>query len=174
MGFNETRNGVIEILRLMNADIEVREENVSSGEPLADILVRTSSLSGVNIPLKLIPAAIDEFPAIFIAAACANGVTVLRGAEELRHKESDRISVMADGLRNLGIKVETYPDGISITGGNMTGGLIDAHGDHRVAMAFAMAALKASGTVSIKNAEGISTSFPTFFEVARLAGLRIK
>ncbi len=174
VGFNETRNGVIEILQLMDADIEVREENVSSGEPVADILVRTSSLSGVNIPLELIPAAIDEFPAIFIAAACANGVTVLRGAEELRHKESDRISVMADGLRNLGIKVETYPDGISITGGNMTGGLIDAHGDHRVAMAFAMAGLKASGTVSIKNAEGISTSFPTFFEVARLAGLRIK
>ena len=174
VGFNETRNGVIEILQLMDADIEVREENVSSGEPVADILVRTSSLSGVNIPLELIPAAIDEFPAIFIAAACAKGVTVLRGAEELRHKESDRISVMADGLRNLGIAVETYPDGISITGGNMTGGLIDAHGDHRVAMAFAMAALKASGTVVIKNAEGISTSFPTFFEVARSAGLRIK
>jgi len=174
VGFNETRNGVIEILRLMNADIEVRGENASSGEPVADIIVRTSNLSGVNIPQELIPAAIDEFPAIFIAAACAKGVTVLRGAEELRHKESDRISVMADGLRNLGVKVETYPDGISITGGNMSGGLIDAHGDHRVAMAFAMAALKASGTVSIKNAEGISTSFPTFFEVAKSAGLRIQ
>jgi 5-enolpyruvylshikimate-3-phosphate synthase len=158
----------------MNADIEVKEENANSGEPVADILVRTSGLSGVNIPPDLIPSAIDEFPAIFVAAACSKGVTVLRGAEELRHKESDRISVMADGLRNLGIKVETYPDGISITGGNMSGGLVDAHGDHRVAMAFSMAALRASGTVSIKNAEGISTSFPTFFEVAKLAGLRIK
>ncbi len=174
VGFNETRNGVIEILRLMNADIEVRQKDTSGGEPVADISVKTSNLSGVNIPVELIPAAIDEFPAIFIAAACADGVTVLRGAEELRHKESDRISVMADGLRNLGIKVETYPDGISITGGNMTGGFVDACGDHRVAMAFSMATLKASGTVSIKNADGISTSFPTFFEVAKSAGLRIK
>jgi 3-phosphoshikimate 1-carboxyvinyltransferase len=174
VGFNETRSGVIEILRLMEADIEVKEDNFSSGEPVADILVRTSSLTGINIPLELIPAAIDEFPAIFIAAACATGVTVLRGAEELRHKESDRISVMADGLRNLGVKVETYPDGISITGGSITGGCVDAHGDHRVAMAFAMAALKASGTISIKNTEGINTSFPTFFQVAKLAGLRIK
>ena len=174
VGFNETRSGVINILRLMKANIEVRQDNFKTGEPVADISVGSSALSGVEIPSKCIPAAIDEFPAIFIAAACAKGVTVLRGAEELRHKESDRISVMAEGLRNLGIKVETYADGISITGGQITGGCVDARGDHRVAMAFSMAALKASGNISIKNCDGIATSFPSFIEVAKLAGLRIQ
>ncbi len=174
VGINKTRSGVIDILRLMNASIKIKENSDDGGEPVGDILVRPSSLSGIDIPREIIPTAIDEFPAIFVAAACAKGITTLRGAEELRHKESDRIDVMAEGLRNLGVKVETYRDGISITGGSIRGGCVDARGDHRIAMAFAMVALKASGNILIKNCHGITTSFPSFVEVAKLAGLRIQ
>ena len=117
VGMNPTRTGVIEILRLMGAEIEVANEREVGGEPVADLLVRSRPLRGVRIPEALVPLAIDEFPALFVAAACARGETVLTGAEELRVKESDRIAVMADGLQAMGVKAEPTPDGIRIEGG---------------------------------------------------------
>ncbi|MEE2984153.1 MAG: 3-phosphoshikimate 1-carboxyvinyltransferase [Pseudomonadota bacterium] len=172
VGVNPTRTGVIDILREMGADIALDSRRSYGAEPVADISVTGSVLDGIRIPPESVSLAIDEFPAIFVAAACARGQTVLRGAEELRHKESDRIVIMAEGLRQLGVAVETFDDGIAIEGGELTGGEVDAHGDHRVAMAFAMAALRASGPISIRNAAAIATSFPAFAETARNAGLR--
>ncbi|MFZ5592815.1 MAG: 3-phosphoshikimate 1-carboxyvinyltransferase [Pseudomonadota bacterium] len=173
VGINPTRIGVINILRLMGADIEIHHPCEAGGEPVADIRVRSSRLRGVDIPLDQVPLAIDEFPALFIAAACAEGETVLRGAEELRVKESDRIQVMADGLAALGIDARPTPDGMVIRGGRPTGGRIDSHGDHRIAMSFAMAALRASGPVMIDDCANVATSFPGFVELARNAGLGI-
>src|SRR5690606_39168254 len=129
VGINPTRTGVIDILRLMGADIELFNQREVGGEPVADIRVRAAQLKGIEIPEALVPLAIDEFPVLFIAAACAEGRTVLRGAEELRVKESDRIQVMADGLQTLGVKAEPTPDGIVIEGGPMGGGEVWAHGD---------------------------------------------
>ena len=172
VGVNPTRTGVVDILREMGADIMVDSQRSYGAEPVADISIKSTVLDGIRIPPESVSLAIDEFPAIFVAAACARGQTVLRGAEELRHKESDRILIMAEGLRQLGVAVETFDDGITIKGGELTGGEVDAHGDHRVAMAFAMAALRASGPVSIHNAAAIATSFPAFAETARNAGLR--
>jgi 3-phosphoshikimate 1-carboxyvinyltransferase len=174
IGVNKTRSGIIRILEMMNAKISVTNVRMCGGEKVADITVASSDLHGVEIPLDCVAAAIDEFPAIFIAAACAKGVTVLRGATELRHKESDRIEVMASGLRTLGIDLETYEDGIKIVGGCIGSGTVDAQGDHRVAMAFSIAALKASGNIDISNAEGISTSFPEFVSIAKSVGLRVE
>ncbi len=139
VGVNPTRDGVINILRLMGADIQILNERSVGGEPVADIRVRSTKLQGIRIPEDQVPLAIDEFPAIFIAAACAEGETVLTGAEELRVKESDRIQVMVDGLRELGIEAEPTPDGAVIQGGNLGGGRLNSHGDHRIAMAKAMA-----------------------------------
>ncbi|MEX0731948.1 MAG: 3-phosphoshikimate 1-carboxyvinyltransferase [Aquisalimonadaceae bacterium] len=173
VGVNPTRTGVLDILSLMGADIELRNRREVGGEPVADIKVRGSSLRGIRIPGHLVPLAIDEFPAIFVAAACAEGTTVLTGAAELRVKESDRIAVMADGLQALGIRAEPAPDGISITGGRLRGGEIDSHGDHRIAMAFAMAALKAEGVIRIRDCANVNTSFPDFAGFAARAGLRI-
>ncbi len=129
----------------MGASIELLNRRQAGGEPIADIRVRSAPLRGIAIPPELVPLAIDEFPAVFIAAACAEGETVLTGAEELRVKESDRIQVMADGLQALGIDAQPTPAGMLIQGGHLTGGEIDSHGDHRVAMAFAMASLRAAG-----------------------------
>jgi 3-phosphoshikimate 1-carboxyvinyltransferase len=143
-------------------------------EPIADLHVVGTHLKGIDIPLQHVPLAIDEFPALFIAAANARGVTTLRGAAELRLKESDRIHVMAEGLKTLGIAVETSDDGIVIHGGDMTGGTIDSHGDHRIAMAFAIAGFTAKKAIIIKNCQNISTSFPNFIELARSYGLAIK
>jgi len=173
VGVNPTRDGVLSILRLMGADIELLNRRRVGGEPVADLRVRSSRLKGIDIPEALVPLAIDEFPALFIAAACAEGVTCLRGAEELRLKESDRIQVMADGLRCLGVAAEPTPDGIRITGGPLTGGQVESHGDHRVAMAFAMAALRASGPVEILDCANVNTSFPGFAALAHRAGLGI-
>ncbi len=128
VGINPTRDGVINILRLMGADIEVLNPRTVGGEPVADIRVRASRLKGIHIPEEQVPLAIDEFPALFIAAACAEGETVLTGAEELRVKESDRIQVMADGLVTLGIDAQATPDGIVIQGGSLGGGRVDSHG----------------------------------------------
>ena len=174
VGVNKTRSGIIRILEMMNAKISVTNVRTCGGEKVADIAVASSDLQGVEIPLDCVAAAIDEFPAIFIAAACAKGVTVLRGATELRHKESDRIEVMASGLRTLGVDLETYEDGIKIVGGCIGSGTVDAQDDHRVAMAFSIAALKASGKIDILNAEGISTSFPEFVSIAKSVGLRVE
>ncbi|HSS46552.1 MAG TPA: 3-phosphoshikimate 1-carboxyvinyltransferase [Burkholderiales bacterium] len=173
VGINPTRTGVIEILRLMGADITLANERTAGGEPVADIRVRHARLKGVNIPAELVPLAIDEFPVLFIAAANAEGETVLTGAEELRVKESDRIQVMADGLHALGIKAQPAPDGIRILGGTYHGGEIDSHGDHRIAMSFAIAALRASSPITIRDCANVATSFPGFVQLALTAGLKI-
>ncbi len=173
VGMNPTRTGVIDILRMMGADIEVGNERDVGGEPVADLRVKYASLVGVEIPAALVPLAIDEFPAIFVAAACAEGQTVLTGAEELRVKESDRIQVMADGLATLGVAAEATPDGMIIKGGAIDGGSIDSHGDHRIAMAFAMAALRAHGEIEIRDCANVNTSFPDFVAIASQAGLSI-
>jgi 3-phosphoshikimate 1-carboxyvinyltransferase len=171
VGVNPTRTGVITILRAMGADITLIHPREVGGEPVADIRVRAAPLRGIAIPKDQVPLAIDEFPALFIAAACAEGETILTGAEELRVKESDRIQVMADGLAVLGVDARPTPDGIVIRGGRLGGGRIDSHGDHRIAMAFAIAALRADGEVVIEDCANVRTSFPNFIELARGAGL---
>ena len=173
VGVNPTRIGVLEIMAAMGARIDHGALRAVGSESVADLTVHASELFGIEIPPAAVPLAIDEFPAIFIAAACARGRTVLHGAEELRHKESDRIAVMAEGLNALGIAVEVFDDGIAIEGGQLHGGEIDAQGDHRIAMAFAMAALRADGPITIRNAANIATSFPSFVATALAAGLRI-
>lgn len=174
VGINPYRIGVIHILNLMGAEIEILQERSLGGEPVADIRIKAApSLIGVDIPFDLVPLAIDEFPAIFIAAACANGVTTLHNASELRVKESDRIAVMVEGLRALGIEAESLEDGIQIVGGQLQGGHVNSHGDHRIAMAFAMAGLRATGPITIDNCANVVTSFPNFVELAQEAGLKI-
>ena len=173
VGINPTRIGVIEILKLMGADIELENQRDAGGEPVADIRVRSANLKGIEIPPELVPLAIDEFPAIFVAAACASGETRLRGAEELRVKESDRIQVMADGLAELGVELETFADGIRIKGGSLKGGEVVSHGDHRIAMSFAMAALRADGPIHIRDCANVATSFPDFADLAVTAGLSL-
>jgi 3-phosphoshikimate 1-carboxyvinyltransferase len=173
VGLNPTRTGVVEILKRMGADLEVNARGHGAGEPVGDIRIKAASLEGIEIPPSLVPVAIDEFPALFIAAACARGETVLRGAEELRVKESDRIAVMATGLERLGVPVEALPDGIRIQGGRLGGGHVQAEGDHRVAMAFAMAGLVADGPIVVDGCAEVDTSFPGFAELARSAGLPI-
>lgn len=173
VGVNQTRDGIIQILRLMGADINLLAKRDIGGEPVADLQVRSAKLKGITIPEALVPLAIDEFPAIFIAAACAEGVTKLTGAGELRVKESDRIQVMGDGLSRLGIEVSPTPDGIVIQGGPIGSGNIDSMGDHRIAMSFAMAALRADGQIIIDNTQNVSTSFPGFVDIARSAGLTV-
>ncbi|MGD9601297.1 MAG: 3-phosphoshikimate 1-carboxyvinyltransferase [Gammaproteobacteria bacterium] len=173
VGVNPTRTGVLEILRLMGADLVCGNPREIGGEPVADITVRPAPLHGVDVPPALVPLAIDEFPALFVAAAAARGRTRVTGAEELRHKESDRIETMATGLRALGVRVNTLPDGIEIDGGPMGGGVIESHGDHRIAMAFAMASLRARAPITIHGCAAIATSFPGFVTLARTAGLAI-
>lgn len=174
VGINPTRTGVLEILRLMGADIEVLNPREIGGEPVADLRVRYAPLKGIDIPVEQVPLAIDEFPALFVAAACADGRTVLTGAEELRVKESDRIQVMADGLQALGVDAQATPDGMIIQGGAIGGGQVDSHGDHRIAMSFAMAALRASGEILIDDCDNVNTSFPDFVGLASRAGLSIQ
>jgi len=174
VGMNPTRTGVLNILRLMGADIEITNRRDVGGETVADLRVRASRLHGIRIPEDQVPLAIDEFPALFIAAACADGETVLTGAEELRVKESDRIAVMAQGLARLGIDFVERPDGIAIQGGRLRGGEIDSCGDHRIAMSFSMAALRADGPVTIRDCKNVDTSFPGFADLAVKAGLGIQ
>ena len=173
VGINPTRTGVIDILKLMGADIDIVNRQEMGGEPIADIRVRSAALSGIEIPESLVPLAIDEFPVLFVAAACAVGETRLSGAEELRVKESDRIQAMADGLTRLGIETEVKPDGIIIQGGKLGGGEIDSHGDHRIAMAFSVASLAARRDICIQDCSNVNTSFPGFAELAQRAGIRI-
>lgn len=174
VGINPTRTGVIDILKLMGANLSVMNEREVGGEPVADIRVVAAPLRGIRIPEALVPLAIDEFPALFVAAACAEGDTVLTGAEELRVKESDRIQVMADGLAYLGVDARPTADGIVIKGGGITGGSVESHGDHRIAMAFAMAALRAQGELTIGDCANVNTSFPGFISLARQTGLAIE
>ena len=173
VGINPTRTGVIDILQRMGADLTLLNQRMAGGEPVADIRIRSAPLRGIAIPEELVPLAIDEFPAIFVAAACAEGRTVLTGAAELRVKESDRIQAMADGLQTLGIEARPTDDGIVIQGGQLTGGRIDSHHDHRIAMAFAMAALRARDEIVIDHCDNVATSFPDFVELAAAAGLGI-
>lgn len=173
VGINPTRTGVITILQQMGANISLHNERVVGGEPVADIRVQHARLRGIEIDRGLVPLAIDEFPVLFVAAACAEGETLLRGAEELRVKESDRLEAMAQGLQSLGVELETFADGIRIQGSELGGGIIDSHGDHRIAMAFAVAALRARQAITIRNCQNVATSFPGFAEVARGAGLAL-
>lgn len=173
VGVNPTRTGILHILSQMGADITYENEQMLGGEPVADIRIRASQLHGITIPEEWVPLAIDEFPVLFIAAACAQGQTLLTGAEELRVKESDRIQVMADGLQALGIQAQPTPDGMIIQGGMLQGGRIHSRGDHRIAMAFAMAALRAQGEILIDDCANVNTSFPGFVAQAAAAGLAI-
>lgn len=174
VGINPTRIGVIEILRLMGGDISLENQREVGGEPVADLRVRGAKLKGIEIPEELVPLAIDEFPVLFVAAVCAEGRTVLRGAEELRVKESDRIQVMADGLTSLGVKVEPTADGIIIDGGQaIGGGEVYSHGDHRIAMAFSVASLRATAPIRIHDCANVATSFPNFLALAEQVGMRV-
>ena len=188
VGINPTRTGVIDILKLMNADISLSNETHVGGEPVADITIRSSNLVGIEIPEHLVPLAIDEFPVLFIAASCAKGRTVLTGAKELRVKESDRIAVMAGGLRTLGIDCTVTDDGLIIEGCGMAtqddtvdnshavfgGGQITSHHDHRIAMSFSVASLRAAKQITIEGVETVNTSFPGFAELANQIGMSIQ
>ena len=174
VGINPTRIGVINVLRLMGANITLHNKREVGGEPVADIHVRSALLKGIDIPIDQVPLAIDEFPALFIAAACATGRTVLRGAEELRVKESDRIVAMAEGLTTLGIVNDVLEDGIIIEGGAFGGGIIKTFHDHRIAMSFAIAALRAKDEITVLDCDHVATSFPGFDMLARGLGLQIQ
>jgi 3-phosphoshikimate 1-carboxyvinyltransferase len=177
IGINPTRTGLIDLLHRMGADIRVQPRAVSGrhAEPVADIEVRRSKLHGITVPESLVPLSIDEFPVFFIAAACAHGETLVRGALELRVKESDRLATMAAGLNRLGVENQLLPDGLWIRGGEgFSGGSIDSCGDHRIAMAFAVAALRARGPLEIHDVANVATSFPGFLATARAAGLAIE
>jgi 3-phosphoshikimate 1-carboxyvinyltransferase len=180
VGINPTRTGLLDLLAMMGATLRVRPKHMverqgrAVGEPVADIDIQASRLRGITVPEALVPLSIDEFPVFFIAAACAEGETLVRGAHELRVKESDRLAVMAEGLARLGVEHELLPDGMWIRGGSgFSGGVIDSHGDHRIAMAFAMASVRASGPLEIRDVANVATSFPGFVQTARSAGLQI-
>ena len=174
VGINPRRTGLLHVLRAMGADIVEENASEQSGEPVADLRVRHASLHGIEVPVEHVPDMIDEFPALFVAAACAQGATVVRGAAELRVKESDRIATMAEGLHALGIRVDETPDGATIQGGTLRDGEVDSHGDHRVAMAFAVAAQVANGNVRIGDVANVATSFPGFDALARSAGFGLR
>ncbi|MCP5328046.1 MAG: 3-phosphoshikimate 1-carboxyvinyltransferase [Steroidobacteraceae bacterium] len=179
VGINPTRTGLLDMLLSMGADIRVHRHAGDSPEPVADIEVRPGALRGIAVPEALVPLAIDEFPIFFIAAACADGETLVRGAEELRVKESDRLATMAAGLAALGVEHELLPDGIRIRGrpgpvAAFGGGRIDSHGDHRIAMSFAVAALRAAAPIRIDDTANVATSFPGFAALARSVGLGLR
>jgi 3-phosphoshikimate 1-carboxyvinyltransferase len=177
VGLNPTRTGLLDILRSMGGDIGVVDERESGAEPVADLVVRASALKGIEVPAALVPLAIDEIPVLFIAAACAQGETVVTGAEELRVKESDRIAAMSAGLKSLGVVHEVLPDGMRIqgrpAGAAFGGGEIDSHGDHRVAMCFSVASLRAAKPILIRDVANVATSFPGFVDMARSVGLDV-
>jgi len=173
VGVNPTRTGIIDILRLMGADIVLRNERQAGDEPVADIQVRSSTLKGIDVPERLVPLAIDELPVVFVAAACAEGTTVVTGAAELRVKESDRIAAMESGLLALGIDAKATDDGMIVNGGPFGGGSVETHFDHRIAMAFCVASLRASAPVTINDAHHVDTSFPGFFSLCKELGLKI-
>ncbi|MHA6203373.1 3-phosphoshikimate 1-carboxyvinyltransferase [Dyella soli] len=173
VGLNPRRTGLLQALRLMGADIRVENAHESGGEPVGDLVVRHAPLHGIELPQSLVPDMIDEFPALFVAAAAATGRTVVRGAAELRVKESDRLAAMASGLRTLGVAVEETPDGATVTGGPVGGGTIQSHGDHRIAMSFAVAGLVAGGPVRINDCSNVATSFPGFLALANGCGFAL-
>lgn len=173
VGMNPTRTGVLEILKLMNADISISNRRLAAGEPVADLRVRHSRLRGIHIPEKLVASAIDEFPCLMIAAACAEGRTTVTGARELRVKESDRIAATVDGLRAIGINCRELDDGMVVEGGVVKGGMVDSYDDHRIAMSFAIAGLASENDILVKDCRNVATSFPGFDELSVSAGLRL-
>lgn len=176
VGMNPTRTGLLDILRSMGANIEIEHARQSGAEPVADLRVYASALEGIEVPKALVPLAIDELPVLCIAAACAQGETLITGAEELRVKESDRIAAMSAGLERLGVPHETLADGMRIEGRDgmaFGGGEIDSHGDHRVAMCFSIASLRAAKPIVIRDVANVATSFPGFIDLARSVGLDI-
>ncbi len=177
VGINPTRTGLLDILALMGADLRLINHRSAGAEPVADIEVHPAKLRGITVPGHLVPLAIDEFPALFVAAACAEGETLVTGAEELRVKESDRIAVMERGLKALGVDCEATPDGMRIrgkpAGAAFSGGRIDSDGDHRIAMSFTVASLRAAAAIQIDDVANVATSFPGFVATARGAGLNV-
>jgi 3-phosphoshikimate 1-carboxyvinyltransferase len=173
VGVNPTRTGLLEMLALMGADLRLINHRTAGAEPVADIEIRPARLRGARIPERLVPLAIDEFPAFFIAAACAEGETIVTGAEELRVKESDRIAAMARGLDAVGVRNEVLPDGLRVEGGPIGGGIVESHGDHRIAMSFAIASLRAAAPIEIRDVANVATSFPGFAGLARSVGLKL-
>lgn len=166
VGVNPTRTGIIDILRSMGGRIELLNEREVSGEPVADILARSSSLRGVQVSGNLVPRAIDEFPAICVAAACAEGTTDIRDARELRVKETDRIAAMAVNLRALGVHVAECDDGMDITGvERLGGGVAESCGDHRIAMSLSIAGLVSADPVTVNDIDCVATSFPSFYRL---------
>jgi len=174
VGVNPTRTALIDILRMMGADIRTHLLTEIAGEPRADIEVRPGTLRGIVVPEALVPVAMDELPVLFAAAAVAEGDTVVTGAGELRVKESDRLTAMSQGLAALGIGVENRPDGLRIHGGSVGGGEVDSRGDHRIAMSFAILGARARAPVVIDDVQNVATSFPGFTALARSAGLRFE
>ena len=174
VGMNPRRTGLLAALRLMGADIAEESPRYAGGEPVADLVIRHAPLHGIEVPEALVPDMIDEFPVLFAAAACARGTTVVRGAAELRVKESDRIAVMARGLRTLGIAVDETPDGAAIHGGAAGEGTVDSCGDHRIAMSFAVLAQQAAGEVRIDDVANVATSFPGFASLAADIGMGLR
>lgn len=174
VGINQTRTGIIHILLEMGAKITLLNQRQLGEEWVADLRVQYAHLKGINISANMVPLAIDEFPVIFIAAACARGQTTLRGASELRFKESDRIAAMVDGLKKLGIQAEALDDGIFIEGGTLQGGIVESREDHRIAMSFAVAGAVASAPVTVRNCANVATSFPLFVETAKQLQLQIE
>ena len=174
VGLNPRRTGLLQALRAMGADIVESGAGEQGGEPVADLRVRHAPLHGIDVPEVLVADMIDEFPALFVAAACAQGPTRVSGAAELRVKESDRIATMAAGLRALGIAIEEASDGATIHGGRLQGGTVHGHGDHRTAMAFAVAAQRAGGEVRIADVANVATSFPGFDGLARGVGFGLR
>lgn len=173
VGINPTRTGVCHILRAMGAKIVFHNERLMGFEPIADIEITGTTLQGIAVPKEWVVSAIDEFPVLFVAAASAVGETRFEGLEELRHKETDRIAAMARGLQKLNVTLAILPDGIIIRGSKIEGGTVESEGDHRVAMAFAMASMKAQAPITIRDTESIATSFPSFCHIANQLGLRL-
>jgi len=174
VGVNPTRTGVIDILQAMGGDIRMENARLYGEEPVADIRVRSSTLHGGPVDARLVSLAIDEFPALFVAAAAAKGSTEFSGIAELRVKESDRIAAMATGLRNLGIRVDESDDGAVVHGGKFTGGRVDSQGDHRVAMSLAVAGTIAADTVTVIDVAAVNTSFPGFAACLAQLGVAIQ
>lgn len=173
VGLNPRRTGLLQALQLMGADIRIENPRESGGEPVVDLLVRHAPLHGVELPVALVPDMIDEFPVLFVAAAVASGKTVVRGAAELRVKESDRIATMAEGLRTLGVTIEETPDGAIIEGGAIGSGTVESFIDHRIAMSFAVAGLVAQGSVRVNGCQHVASSFPGFLELANGCGFAL-
>jgi 3-phosphoshikimate 1-carboxyvinyltransferase len=174
VGMNPRRTGLLHALRAMGADVDILGTGDEGGEPVADLRVRHAPLRGIEVPAALVPDMIDEFPALFAAAACAEGETRVSGAEELRVKESDRIGAMAAGLRALGVRIDEFPDGARIVGGRVGAGHVDSRGDHRIAMSFALLAQRAEGDVRVDDVANVATSFPGFLDLARGAGMSLR